>query len=201
MTRQLQLILSACALLALISCGSGSSALPIAPQADPQQAPGAAAPNAPIQSPRNSLNVRMPVLTALNPGAEFDVILSAQFQTELYQGCGRLAYDSKVVRPVSAQRGAIPTNNVFVAKLNAPPVASVTAGGLDGVVPFAFTGLPGTAGFGSGPGELLRVRFKLLTAPGARYPISLLNVPEYLQLRGTQGQRLSFDLDTEVASK
>lgn len=143
----------------------------------------------------------MPGLSGLATGAEFDIILSAHFAAELFQGSGRLAYDSAVVQPVSAKRGAIPADNVFVAKLDAPPAASTADDGLDGVVPFAFTALPGTAGFGSHAGELLRVRFKLLAPPGARYPVALLNNPEYLQLRGPQGQRLSFDLSTEVASQ
>lgn len=194
--------MSVCVLLALIGCTGGSSALSIAPKTNPQQTPDATSPDAVGKTARNALYVHLPELSRLAVGAHFDVILSAQFKAGLFQGSGRLAYDSRVVQPVSASRGAIPGDNIFVAKLNSPPASNpATAGGLDGVVPFAFTGLPGTAGFAPDSAELLRVRFKLLAVPAAHYPVALINDPQYLQLRNPQGQRLSFDLSTEVVSK
>lgn len=201
MIRQLMLFLSACTLLALISCAGGSSALSIDPNANHPPAPGNSAPDVQDQSSRNTLSVRMPEISQLAAGAEFEVILSAQFNSELYQGSGRLAYNRQAIRPISAKRGAIPAGNVFAAKLDSPPATSQEYAGLDGIVPFAFTALPGRAGFGSNSGELLRVRFKLLASPGVQYPVALVNTPEYLQLRDAQGQRLSFDLSTEVAPK
>jgi hypothetical protein len=195
------LVLSVCVLLALIGCSGGSSALSIAPKTNPQQTPDATSPDAVVQTARNALNVRLPELSRLAVGAQFDVILSAQFKTGLFQGSGRLAYDSRVVQPVSAIRGALLNDNLFVAKLDTHPANSTAAGGLDGVVPFAFTGLPGSPGFTPDSAELLRVRFKLLAVPAASYPVALINDPQYLQLRNPQGQRLSFDLNTEVVSK
>ncbi len=192
------LVLITMALLASFGCGGSGTSTVHPPQ---QQNVKPAPPDSGEQAQRNVLRVTLPVWSSLAAGAEFDIVLSARCVDELFQGSGRLAYDGSVVRPVSCTRGAaLPADNIIAAKLDTPLAASAAPDGLSGVVPFAFTGLPDTPGCGRCNGELLRLRFKLLAKPGARQPVQLLNTPEYLQLRGTQGQRLSFDLSTEAVA-
>ena len=200
MKQRLRLIPFACMLLALISCTGGPSSLAFPNTADPPQAPAVTPANS-KGTAHNIIHILLPELLRLPPGAEFDVIINAEFKSELFQGSGRIAYNRQLVEPISAKRGAIPESNVFAAKLDSPPATRTANAGLDGVVPFAFTALPGTAGFGSNNGELLRIRFRLLESPGVQYPVVLINTPEYLQLRDAQGRRLSFDLNTEVTQK
>ena len=148
---------------------------------------------------RNVLSVSMPALALLQTGAEFDVVLRVRFAEALYQGCGRVAYDSAVLKPVTVTRGtAIPAGDVFVAKLDAGQLAGGATSGQDAVVPFAFTGLNGAGCVAKASGELLRIRFRLIAASSAQYPLRLLNDPSFLQLREPSGQRLSFDLSEEV---
>jgi hypothetical protein len=141
----------------------------------------------------------MPALALLQTGAEFDVVLRVRFAEALYQGCGRVVYDSAVLRPVSVTRGGvIPAGDVFVAKLDAGQLAGGATDGQDAVVPFAFTGLNGAGCVATADGELLRLRFRMIAASPAQSPLRLLNDPSFLQLRGPGGQRLSFDLCEEV---
>jgi hypothetical protein len=201
LTRRALLVLLAISLLAYIGCGGGAnSALRPSPPAIPDS-PQASQPD--TQTPpakRNMLEVAVPALAALQPGAEFDYVLSAHFVEVLYQGSGRIIYDSAVVQPVSVKRGsAIPQASIFSAKLNTPPMKTAT--GETSFIPFAFTGLPGSRGCGECDAELLRVRFKLLNSASTASPVSLLNEPEFLQVRGMDGARLSFDLSTEVVSQ
>jgi hypothetical protein len=150
---------------------------------------------------RNVLSAHLPALSKLGIGSEFDYVLSATMVNALYQGSGRVLYDASVVRPVSAQWGALtPGNGVRAAKLDSA-VAVKAQDGLDSCVPYAFTALPGQAAMPAGQGELLRVRFKLIAPLGSSIPVRLLNDPAYLQLRDAQGQRLSFDLNEEVSAQ
>jgi len=137
---------------------------------------------------RNSLTVVTPTLASLTPGTEFDFILRGAFREELYQSSGRILYDPAVVEPVRASRGdLIPSGFVFMVKLDEP-----------GLVPYAFTALPGDRGIAPGRGELLRVQFRLLAEPPRDFRLRLLNDAAYLQLRDSRGGRLSFDLASEV---
>jgi hypothetical protein len=191
--------LIALAALALAGCGtaSRSGGLPSDGLAGPGAAPRQEAP----AGAGNALSARMPALATFTPGTEFDYVLSARFADELFQGSGRIAYDSAVVRPVEVLRGEmLPPSDIFVARLDAPPVP-LAGGGLSNIVPFAFTGLPGSAGSGKCDGELLRVRFRVITAAGEGIAVRLINEPEYLQMRGLQGQRLGFDLNTEEVTQ
>jgi hypothetical protein len=152
---------------------------------------------------RNTLRASLPALAGKQPGAEFDFVLSTSFTEPLYQGSGRVLFDPGVMRPVAVMRGqALPADFIFAAKLDAAPVASDGLSGLPGtagVVPYAFTGLPGGSGQAVAQGELLRIRFRLLQRPGAQSAVRLLNNASYLQFREPTGNRLSFDLQTEVA--
>lgn len=148
-------------------------------------------PTEPSIPSRNCLTARMPALSRLEVGSEFEFVLKGEFREEVFQGSGRILYDREFVEPVRVSRGEmIPGDAVFMAKLDA-----------DGFVPFAFTPLPGNCGLPAGRGELLKVRFRLLNAPPPSFRIRLLNTPEYLQLRSHSGGRVSFDLAMEVLSE
>lgn len=149
---------------------------------------------------RNTLSARLPVLSSMHAGAEFDFIITASMVEELYQGSGRVLYDAGVVQPVAAQWGAYsPASGIRAAKLDA--ASSGGASGFDGCVPFAFTALPGQEALSAGQGEVLRVRFRLVADPGSGPPVRLLNDPAHLQLRDAQGQRLGFDFCEEVSAR
>jgi len=186
MRRILLWILVAC-VVAAPGCGGGGRNL------TPRIAPTASgtvetAPPEEGTPQRNSLTVVTPPLSSLTPGAEFDFILRGAFCEELYQSSGRILYDPAVVEPVRVSRGALmPSGFVFMAKLDEP-----------GLVPYAFTALPGDSGIAPGRGELLRVRFRLLAEPPRGFRLRLLNDAAYLQLRDSRGGRLSFDLASEV---
>jgi hypothetical protein len=147
----------------------------------------------------------MPALLSLSAGAEFEYSVSANCTDELYQGCGRVQYDPTLMQPVSALRGqALPAGYLFTAKLDAVIAASDGQPGLPAlaaVIPFAFTGLPGSPSRNITAGELFRLRFRLLRTPDADSAVRLLNTAQYLQLRGTKGDRLAFDLASEVTGK
>jgi hypothetical protein len=193
-------VLFSLVLLACLGCGGGGTNS-VSPAQQSAAKPAPSTPDSGATPQRNVLRVVTPTLKGLKTGAEFDAVLSARCVDELYQGSGRFAYDSSIVRPVSASRGAaIPAGNIVVTKLDAPLGTAAAQGGLDGNIPFAFTGLPDAPGCGRCDGELIRLRFRLIAPPGGQAPVQLINDPQYLQLRGTQGQRLSFDLSTEVAA-
>jgi hypothetical protein len=217
----LRALLAATACAALLAACGGRAAGPVlglhtAPGTAGGQAvqPGGTAPGADGGGggARNVLATRVPSTQGLAAGAEFELVVSVELAGALYQGSGRVLYDSRAVQPVGASRGAlIPPGAVFVAKLDAPAgmaggASSATgvsgAGGtrLDGVVPYAFTALPGQAAIPPGSGELVRLRFRLL-APCSACPVRLLNDPAYLQLRDSAGRRLAFDLREEVAAR
>jgi len=143
----------------------------------------------------------MPALGALPLGAEFEFVIAVQLQSELYQGSGRVVYDSHLVEPVTAERGGlVPDAAVFIAPLGSKLAASGLPDG-SAIVPFAFTGLPGSAPIAAGTGELLRVRFRTRQAVPSGRAVYLLNDPAYLQLRDSQGQRLAFDFETVEAGR
>lgn len=150
---------------------------------------------------RNVLQVHMPPVQGLAAGAEFVYSLDADFVDALYQGCGRVLYDASVMKPVAVTRGAaIPGSYVFAAKLDAPPMAGA-GNAAQAFVPFAFTGLPGQQAAAGVRGELLQIRFRLLTQAPETCNVTLLNNSQYLQLRSPQATRLPFDLQVEVAAK
>lgn len=194
--------------LALTSCFGGGTSAP----ADSQSAQQPAAqtpPAAPAaDAPRNSLTVRLPAVEKLGVGAEFDYVLGAQCADGLFQGSARVLYDSRVLKPLRAERGGlIPGGAAFIAGSDTAPgtlevPAAEAAAGYDGVVPFAFTQLPGDRVLDSQPGELLRLRFRIVgnAQPGVA-PVKLLNDPNFLQLRNSVGQRLQFSIDTREGGK
>lgn len=200
----MRITLYACAailLCAAVLSGCGprqagpSPALQPAPQAPP------AGPGVLPATERNTLSVSLPPLSKLAVGAEFDYVLSADMVDALYQGSGRVLYDSRCLKPVSATWGSLaPRAGVCVAKLD-HAISAVPAGNLNGVVPYAFTGLPGQGGTAPGSGELLRLRFKLTGAVRESIALRLQNDPACLQLRDSQGRRLSFDLSEEASAK
>lgn len=204
MVRRVLLWAPTVALLTAVGCGgSGSLGAPAQQPAGPaQQSPGAPAAGAPL---RNALLTSVPALAGLQPGAEFDFHVRASFSEPLYQGSGRVLFDPAVMRPVAVVRGeALPADFIFVAKLDAAPVESDGLSGLPetaGVVPYAFTGLPGGSGKTVAPGELFHIRFQLLGRPGAHSAVRLLNRADYLQFRAPDGNRLPFDLQTEVGTR
>lgn len=147
----------------------------------------------------------MPPLSQLAAGTEFEFNIRVACTDPLYQGSGRVLYDPAIMQPVAAVRGsAIPAGFIFSAKLDASSVASDGLSGLPalaGVVPYAFTGLPDAPGQTAGAGELLRLKFRLLRQAGPETAVRLLNNAAYLQLRGPKGNRLAFDLQSEVAGQ
>lgn len=176
-----------------LGCGGNSSV----PSANPNDQ----TPTPPADSGRNVLQTHMPPLAGLAAGAEFDYSINADFTDALYQGCGRIIYDSSVMQPLTATRGAaIPAGDIFVAKLDAPAQVLPGSATAQTFVPFAFTALPGDNSPGVS-GELIKVRFRLLKAPPADCHISLLNDQQYLQLRSPQATRLPFDMQVEVTEK
>lgn len=183
MKRILMWILALC-VLASPGCGGGGARRSINNPELPQPIP-----QAPAENPeRNVLTAVMPSLAGLGAGSEFEFTLSAQLAEETRQASGRILYDADVAVPVSVEKGSvIPNSFVFFSKLNAP-----------GIVPFAFTSLPGGRGISPSRGELLRVRFRLLANPPPGFRVRLLNDGAYLQLRGAAGGRMSFDLASEV---
>lgn len=192
-------------LLVVLSPGCGGKTAqptPISPSTPGAQTPSDGSTG---QSSRNLLSTSMPELVGLSAGAEFDFTISLSCTDPLYQGSGRVLYDPTLLRPVAAVRGAaLPADFLFSAKLDAAPVASAGAPGLPpvaGVVPYAFTGLPGAPGQMASTGELCRVRFRLLLQASPGCTVRLLNNADYLQLRGLAGNRLAFDLHAEVVSK
>ena len=100
----------------------------------------------------------------------------------------RLLYDPAYYEPVKAQRGAMLLSDmVHLASLNQ-----------QGFVPFAFTGLPGHESLEPGTGELLRVRFRIISPDAAQHRIRLQNDQEFLQLRDRNSRRLKFDLESRA---
>jgi hypothetical protein len=168
----------------LAGCGGGGQQITPLIDSTPAvvEAPGAE--EAPT---RNRLVASMPALGSLAAGSEFDYLVSVELAEELYQCSARVGYDAAVVQPVTAEYGAlIPADAVRLPWAEA-----------DGVVPLAFTALPGRAGIQSGRGELLRVTFRLTGAPSGGRAVWLVNEAEFLQLRDRVGRRLSFDLASE----
>lgn len=171
----------------LAGCGgSGSQPIPPMTQGPVAQTPEAAEEGMPT---RNRLVARMPALGQLAPGTEFEYIVSVELAEELYQCSARVGYDPQVVEPVDVEYGELlPSDAVLMSRA-----------GADGIVPFAFTALPGRAGVAPGRGELLRLRFRLTGTPGRTRAVWLINDAEFLQLRDRIGRRLAFDLASEVA--
>lgn len=197
--RRLILGLIALALLTLLGCGGQPQRSQQNNGTPPEQTPTQA--QQPEAAARTALTASLPLLAKLEPGDEFDFVLSAKLASPLYQASGRVLYDSTAVAPVGAKRGAlIPADDVFVARTDLAPGKLAGEGALGGVVPFAFTGLPGAQPIAAGQGELLRVRFKLLKS-ATTTPVKLLNTAEYLQLRDAEGARLAFDLAVEEVGK
>lgn len=193
----------ACAVLLSLSPGCGGhSTGSVAPADHPPAVP--AGDGAAQSGAHNVLSTSMPALDGLSAGAEFDFIIRIACRDEIYQGSGRVQYEAAVMQPVSAKRGmALPAEHLFSVKLDAADAGDGAASGATdgaGVVPFAFTGLPGSSHTALFDGELFRLRFRLVQRPRPGTSIRLVNSPEYLQLRDPQGQRLPFDLHAEVAS-
>jgi hypothetical protein len=188
-------------LCAVVLCGCGPrTATPISALKAAPQTPAADTGAAPAAG-RNTLRAVMPALGKLAIGTEFDYVLCADMVDALYQGSGRVLYDSRILQPLAAAWGPLaPPAGVRVAKLDATAGAT-SAGGLNAAVPFAFTALPGQSAAAPGQGEILRLRFKLIGAVRDGVAIRLQNDPALLQLRDSQGQRLSFNLCEEAGAK
>lgn len=190
MRRAILLIISLIVLFSP-SCGGGGGVAPLKHE-QVQGSPRSyeIQPNASLPA-RNRLIARMPVLSHYSSGSEFEFILAGEFKDSLFQMSARILFDENIVSPVSVHRGdLIPGDAVFMAKLDRA-----------GYIPLAFTRLPGQEGVSPGCGELLKVRFRLLSQPQPNFRIRLLNDPAYLQLRDKNRGRLSFDLATEVVSQ
>jgi hypothetical protein len=207
MRRTAFFLLSALALAVCMSACGGKSTLSTRATA-PRPAGGTPQAGAPqTDALRNTLRLSVPALASLQPGAEFDVQLSAEMAEPLFQASARLLFDPAVVQPVSAQRGAgLPGDCVFLCSTD----KTLDVAGLAGVearptgaraVPFAFTGLPGQSALAPGNLKLLTVRFRVTRAVTGDAGLKLLNDPHYLQLRGPDARRLSFDLATEAGAR
>ncbi len=182
MKRILLWVLAICVLASSGCGGRATRALDGAQPAQPVEKQDEVSPE------RNVLTAVMPSLAGLGAGSEFEFTLLAQLAEETMQASGRILYDSAIVVPVAVEkRGLIPSSFVFFSKLDAP-----------GVVPFAFTSLPGGRGIFPGQGELLRVRFRLIANPPPGFRVRLFNDAAYLQLRSAASGRMSFDLESEV---
>lgn len=201
-----------CALLAgLVACGGHSNSLPTDP--DRAAAPAPATPGATgaaggaVGSGHGRLSTSFPDLHGLPAGSEFEFVLAADFAEPVFQGSARILFDSALVEPVDALPGGLlPADEVVLARADLPAGTLALSAldrpaALDGCVPFAFTGRPGTAPLPPGHGELLRIRFRLRVASPAGIPVRLQDDPEFLQLRDAAGHRLSFDLAREVAAR
>lgn len=177
--------LRALVLLGLLAgCGGGGQQVTPFMDSTPVELAAPASEEAPE---RNRLVASMPALGSLAAGSEFDYLVSVELAEELYQCSARVGYDPAVVQPLAAEYGAlIPSDAVRLPWAEA-----------EGVVPLAFTALPGRAGIQSGRGELLRVTFRLTGVPSGNRAVWLVNEAEFLQLRGRAGRRLSFDLANE----
>ena len=174
-------------LLLFAACGGGTSVAPDLAGSSGEQLQQAT-PATDGLPQRNRLVASMPSPAGLGTGDEFEFTLRCELAKELYQCSGRIVFDPAVVEPVAANWGAmVPGDAVTLAKLNEP-----------GMVPFAFTALPGYNGAAAGTGELLRVRFRLKGEPARGLRIRLRNDAEFLQLRNRIGRRLAFDLANEV---
>jgi len=157
--------------------------------------PGSQPANPPDQTPpapqRTTLRLSYPSLGQLPAGAEFEAKLEGELSEPVFQGSARLIFNERFLAPLSAARGEmVPAGAVFFSKVNVP-----------GIVPLAFTMLPGDSPLGTGSGDLARVRFRVLAPMPAGERIRLLNDAAFLQLRDETGRRLSFDLATEEAAR
>ncbi|MCC7479552.1 hypothetical protein IT575_14005 [bacterium] len=152
---------------------------------------------------RNVLRYSMPALASLSPGAEFDLVLSADFESPLHQASARFVYDSSVLEAVRAQRGALfPEDAVFLARTDMQPgsldlAPALRQQGIDAAVPFAYTRLPEDPASGPVAGELLRLRFRLKAAPQrGKAALQMLSDQDWLQLRDSAGRRIAFNLES-----
>ncbi len=188
------ILLAIIAVVALFpSCGGGGGGTPSLQRErlSPPSVPQTSSPTDLALPTRNALIAQMPVLGAIPIGSEFDFILKGEFKDELFQASLRIIYDEAVVKPIRVERGNfIPESAVFFSKMDRP-----------GLIPIAFTRLPGESGLLPGRGELVKVRFRLNSLPPAHFRVRILNEPAFLQLRDKNRGRLSFDLATEVTSQ
>jgi hypothetical protein len=182
--------------LGLAACGGGSrlaadgAGSPAQPGADQPGAGGAPS------GPRTTLRLSAPALAQLAAGSEFTVTLSAETAQPLYQASARLLFDPAQLEPVRAEAARLADSSVALARAD----AALRMDGR-GYVPYAYTGLPGSAPLAPGEYQLLTVRFRVKQALRGNGGLQLLNDPAYLQLRGADSQRLSFDLHEEVAAR
>jgi hypothetical protein len=177
---------------ALASCGRGHRA-PVSGQIGRGGAPLQSADDAPGAGhkipDRTALSVIWPSLAGSEAGAEFDVAIRLANPGGVFQGCGRLVYDAAMVEPVSARRGAfLPSEAVAFVKTD-----------VGGYVPYAFTGREGSGALPAGEGDIFVVRFRLKSEGAPKF--GLRNEAEFLQLRNDKGQRIPFDLATEVTAR
>ena len=174
------------AMLGLLACSGGAG------RVAPMQSPAPQNPAAPVAGvgEGNRLILSLPSVADLAAGSEFEAALHAEFAGEVFQGSTRIGYDPAVLEVLDAERGELlPPHMLHVAGLTQ-----------SGYVPFAFTAQPGEAAVEEGSGELLRLHFRLLKAHSGRTPITLINEPEFLQLRDRQGRRLPFDIASEIGA-
>lgn len=193
---------------ALAACGGGGGRLGMNQPADREQPqdPVTADDPAEAETPRNLLRLASPALASLAPGSEFDVTLDALTIEALFQASARLLYDPAQLAPVKAEHGRFGQFSVALTRadhklrMTIPATDSAPAGEA-GYVPFAFTGLPDTGGLAPQELRLLTVRFRVLAPLSGNAGLRLHNDPAYLQLRGPDNRRLSFDLSEEVAAR
>lgn len=190
--------LSLISLLAgLAACGGSGKLHTAAPQADGNAAgPAESSGELGSDAPRNLLRLSVPELSGLAPGSELEVTLDLHTVEPLYQASARLLFDPAQLEPLSAQTGRFGQSSVALARAD----RSLRMDGR-GYVPFAFTSLPGSGALAPQQMELLRVRFRVLAPISGNAGLRLHNDPGYLQLRGPDNRRLSFDLSEEVAAR
>lgn len=206
--RHIVSILACVLLAAAISCSGSARQLGASTGAGKQQpaAPVVEVPGS-AEEVRSTLSTSLPSLAGLKVGTEFEFVLRANLTEPVFQGSARVLFDPRVVQPVSAAQGQLlPAGELVVLRHDAAPgtlrLSPVDRPyGFDGCVPFAFTGRPGGVSLTPGGGELLRIRFRLLTADPEGIPVRLQNDPQYLQLRDSRGQRVPFDLDRQAGAR
>jgi hypothetical protein len=187
-------------LLGLVACGGGGSPTslnsPLGISADSAAGSGDTTNPVDADQPRNILRLSIPELAQLMPGDEFEVTLDSHTIEPLFQASARLLYDPSQLEPLKAEHGRFGQFSVALTRAD----HSLRMDG-QGYVPFAFTGLPDTGGLAPQELRLLTVRFRLQKSISNNAGLRLLNDPAYLQLRGPDNRRLSFDLSEEVAAR
>jgi hypothetical protein len=139
----------------------------------------------------NRVILEVPALDRLGPGDEFSAVISGEFGQEVHQGVLRLLYDMEAMTPLEIVPGKqLPQDMIRIGDLSH-----------SGILPLAFTALPGARNIAPGSAELYRVRFRLLKDGAEAGRIRFRSDPEFLQLRNRDGEHIRFDVATRAGGR